>query len=75
MGLKGILSGNPMRLGRTLALGVITLTTMSLMLIGTGSNAGASSIPTGGDQDQRRHGAMGGPPGTPPTYIFPFMSA
>ena len=31
MGLKGIRSGNPMRLVRTLALGAITLAAMSLM--------------------------------------------
>ena len=75
MGLKGILSGNPMRLGRTLALGVITATTMSLMLVGTAGNAGASSIPTGGTKVSGGTVRWAEPPGTPPTYIFPFMSA
>ena len=75
MGLKGILSGNPMRIGRTLALGVVTLTTMSLMLVGTAGSAGASSIPTGGTKVSGGTVRWAEPPGTPPTYIFPFMSA
>ena len=75
MGLKGILSGNPMRLVRTLALGAITLAAMSLMLIGTAGSAGASSIPTGGTKVSGGTVRWAEPPGTPPTYIFPFMSA
>ena len=75
MGLKGILTGNPMRLVRTLALGAITLAAMSLMLIGTAGSAGASSIPTGGTKVSGGTVRWAEPPGTPPTYIFPFMSS
>ena len=75
MGLKGILSGNPMRLVRTLALGAITLAAMSLMLIGIAGSAGASSIPTGGTKTSGGTVRWAEPPGTPPTYIFPFMSS
>ena len=75
MGLKGIRTGNPMRLGRTLALGAITLTCLSLMLIGTAGSAGASSIPTGGTKISGGTVRWAEPPGSAPTYIFPFMSA
>ena len=75
MGLKGILTGNPMRLVRTLALGAITLAAMSLMLIGTAGSAGASSIPTGGTKTSGGTVRWAELPGSPPTYIFPFMSA
>jgi len=75
MGLKGILTGNPMRLVRTLALGAITLAAMSLMLIGTAGSAGASSIPTGGTKVSGGTVRWAEPPGSAPTYIFPFMSS
>jgi peptide/nickel transport system substrate-binding protein len=75
MGLKGILTGNPMRLVRTLSLGAITLTTLSLMLVGTAGSAGASSIPTGGTKTSGGTVRWAEPPGSPPTYIFPFMSS
>ncbi len=75
MGLKGILTGNPMRLGRTMALGAITLTCLSLMLIGTAGSAGASSIPTGGTKTSGGTVRWAELPGSPPTYIFPFMSS
>ena len=75
MGLKGIRTGSPMRLGRTLALGAITLTCLSLMLIGTAGSAGASSIPTGGTKISGGTVRWAEPPASAPTYIFPFMSA
>src|SRR5580698_6456440 len=75
MGLKGIVSANPMRPVRTLALGAITLAAMSLMLIGTAGSAGASSIPTGGTKVSGGTVRWAEPPGSAPTYIFPFMSS
>jgi peptide/nickel transport system substrate-binding protein len=75
MGLKWILTGNPMRLVRTLALGAITLAAMSLMLIGTAGSAGASSIPTGGTKVSGGTVRWAELPAFAPTYIFPFMSA
>ena len=53
----------------------VTFTLMSLMLVGTGaSSAGASGIPTGGTKVSGGTVRWAEPPGTPPTYIFPFMS-
>ena len=89
MGLKGKFSGRPSgersaalplagtagRLGRTLAVAAVTLTTAALLLVGTGGAASASGIPTGGTKQSGGTVRWAEPPGTPPTYIFPFMSA
>ena len=74
MGLKGNRS-RAMRTGRTLAVAGVTLTTMALMLIGLAGSAGASSIPTGGTKISGGTVRWAELPATPPTYIFPFMSA
>jgi peptide/nickel transport system substrate-binding protein len=48
---------------------------MALTLVSMGaSSAGASGIPTGGTKQSGGTVRWAEPPGTPPTYIFPFMS-
>jgi peptide/nickel transport system substrate-binding protein len=88
MGLKGKFSGRPTggrieslprrgmtgRLGRTLGVAGITLTTAALLLVGATGAASASGIPTGGTKQSGGTVRWAEPPGTPPTYIFPFMS-
>ena len=74
MGLKGNLS-RAKRTGRTLAVAGVTLATMALTFAGIAGIAGASSIPTGGTKTSGGTVRWAEPPGTPPTYIFPFMSA
>jgi peptide/nickel transport system substrate-binding protein len=74
MGMKGNRS-RATRTVRALAVGGIALTTMGLMLVGLAGSAGASSIPTGGTKVSGGTVRWAEPPGTPPTYIFPFMSA
>jgi peptide/nickel transport system substrate-binding protein len=86
MGLKGKFSFRPSehlpedrpRRGGTirgLAVVGVTFTTMALTLVGMGaSSAGASGIPTGGTKVSGGTVRWAEPPGTPPTYIFPFMS-
>ncbi len=71
MGRKGLLS-----FCRSAAVAAVTLTTAGLMLMGTGGGtaAGASGIPTGGTKVSGGTVRWAEPPGTPPTYIFPFMS-
>jgi peptide/nickel transport system substrate-binding protein len=66
MGLKGKVW--------TLAVAGVTFTTMALMLVSTGGSASASGIPTGGTKQSGGTVRWAEPPGTPPTYIFPFMS-
>ena len=88
MGLKGKFSGRPTggwvgsrpragvasRVGRTLGVAGITLMTAALLLVGTTGAASASGIPTGGTKQSGGTVRWAEPPGTPPTYIFPFMS-
>jgi peptide/nickel transport system substrate-binding protein len=86
MGLKGTFSFDPsLRLSerrrrrgatiRNLTVVGVTFTTMALALVGMGaSTAGASGIPTGGTKVSGGTVRWAEPPGTPPTYIFPFMS-
>ena len=59
---------------RSAAIGALTLASVGLMLVGTGGTAGASGIPTGGTKQAGGTVRWAEPPGTPPTYIFPFMS-
>ena len=66
MGLKGIRTGSPMRLGRTLALGAITLTCHVLDADRHRGQRRRQFHPHGGNQDQRRHGALGGTSGHRP---------
>ena len=73
MGLKGQLIGNPARRARTFMLGAIALSTAALTMVGTSSLAGAS-YPTGGQKQAGGTVRWAEPPGTPPTYIFPFMA-
>lgn len=67
--------GRAMRMAKTFAVAGVTFTTMALMLVSAGGSAGASSIPTGGKKLSGGTVRWAEPPGTPPTYIFPFMSA
>ncbi len=74
MGLKGKFSLHASRRLGPLALGAVALATVGLTLIGTASVVGASGIPTGGTKQSGGTVRWAEPPGTPPTYIFPFMS-
>ena len=88
MGLKGKFSGRPTveriesrplagvpgRVGTTLGVVGVTLMTAALLLVGTPGAASASGIPTGGTKQSGGTVRWAEPPGTPPTYIFPFMS-
>jgi peptide/nickel transport system substrate-binding protein len=69
MGRKGLL-----QFCRSAAIGALALGSLGLMLVGTGGSAGASGIPTGGTKQSGGTVRWAEPPGTPPTYIFPFMS-
>jgi peptide/nickel transport system substrate-binding protein len=69
MGRKGLL-----KFCRSAAVAAVTLTSAALVLVGTGGTAGASGIPTGGTKQSGGTVRWAEPPGTPPTYIFPFMS-
>jgi peptide/nickel transport system substrate-binding protein len=89
MGLKGKFSGRPTgrriqsrrrtgfagRVGRILGVTGITLMTAALLLVGTTGAASASGIPSGGTKKAGGTVRWAEPPGTPPTYIFPFISA
>ncbi len=89
MGLMGKFSGRPTgermdsrplssgvrRIGRTLGVAGVTLAAAALLLVGTTSVASASGIPTGGTKQSGGTVRWAEPPGTPPTYIFPFISA
>jgi peptide/nickel transport system substrate-binding protein len=70
MGLKGLF-----QFCRSAAIGALTLASVGLMLVGTGGTAGASGIPTGGTKQSGGTVRWAEPPGSPPTYIFPFVSA
>jgi len=66
MGLKGYV--------KRWGLAGLAAATLGVALVGTAGSAGASSIPTGGTKVSGGTVRWAEPPGTPPTYIFPFMS-
>ena len=66
MGMKGLLMKG--------ACAAVAAAAVCISFAGIAGSAGASGIPTGGTKVSGGTVRWAEPPGTPPTYIFPFMS-